>query len=261
MAALRGEDGCPWDKQQTHESLKPYLLEETYELLAALDEGDDEAIVDELGDVLLQIVFHAQIASEAGRFTMNDVIENLRQKLIRRHPHIFGDAEAADAKAVERTWQAVKSQETQKGVKADSDSLLGSVPKALPALMEAQKIQQRAAKVGFEWDDVAGAWQKIDEELNELAQLVFDSDRVPDAKMVADELGDVLFTVVNVARYVNVDAEQSLRSVNKKFRRRFNYIEQEARRRGLSLQKMSLTEMDTLWDEAKQKRWGEIPPP
>lgn len=260
MDTLRSDEGCPWDRKQTHDSLKPYLLEEAYELLDALDEGDDANIVDELGDVLLQVVFHARIASETGRFTMEDVVETLRQKLLRRHPHVFGDAEAADADAVEQTWAAVKQKERTRREAFENDSLLGSVPKALPALMEAEKIQRRAARVGFQWDDVSGAWEKITEELSELKEAAFNTEGPVDADAIADELGDVLFAVVNVARYLHVDPEQSLRATNAKFRRRFHYIERAARKQGRDLEEMTLDEMDALWQSAKQKRWG-LPPP
>lgn len=257
MAKLRAPDGCPWDREQTHTSLKRYLIEETYELLDAIDAGDDAAFVDELGDVLLQVVFHAQIAAEAGRFTMKDVVDALHEKLIRRHPHVFGDAKADDAEAVSRLWAAVKQTEATPGAPAASGvvSMLDSISRSLPALMEAEKIQRRAARVGFEWDDVAGAWEKVREELNELHAAMTEPDTEPDADRRAaleEEWGDVLFALVNVARYIGIDPELSLRAANGKFRRRFAYIETKAQQLGRPLDEMSLEEMDALWDESKQ---------
>lgn len=254
MARLRSPEGCPWDRQQTHASLKRYLLEEAYELLDAIDAGDDRAFVEELGDVLLQVVFHAQIASETGRFTMADVIDRLVEKLVRRHPHVFGDADAPDAAAVVRTWDAIKRQEQAvRDAGKEAPSLLEGIPRHLPALMEAEQLQARAARVGFEWDDVAGVWDKVQEELEELRRA---GDAAPSAPgtaqdRVAEELGDVLFALVNVARYLKVDPEQALRAANAKFRRRFQHIEARAQALGRRLEDMTLAEMDALWDEAK----------
>lgn len=263
MATLRSDEGCPWDREQTHDSLKRYVIEEAYELLEAIEAEDDEALVDELGDVLLQVVFHAQIAAEENRFTMADVIEALRQKLIRRHPHVFGDAEAEDAKEVVRTWAEVKRQERAANASRDGEprSLLASVPRSLPALMEAEQVQRRAAQVDFQWDDISGAWAKVNEELDELQRAAQSmaapaADTAASQAAVADELGDVLFAVVNVARYLGVDAEQSLRETSGKFRRRFAHIEARARETGRALEEMTLEEMDALWDEAKGQRRG-----
>lgn len=268
MAKLRSEDGCPWDQEQTHASLRRYIIEEAYELVEAVEEQDDDALVEELGDVLLQVVFHAQIASETGRFAMADVIAGLSDKLIRRHPHVFGDVQADDAEAVLRTWDEAKRRER---AGAKPESLLASVPRSLPALMEAEKIQQRAARVGFQWEDVTGALDKVREELAELqlAASAFGSGqgRPPASEggdsseqalkaAVAEELGDLLFAVVNVARYLGVDPEQGLRATNAKFRRRFGYIEEQAAKRGLRLEDMTVDEMDVFWNEAKGKRRG-----
>ncbi|HEY8418068.1 MAG TPA: nucleoside triphosphate pyrophosphohydrolase [Limnochordales bacterium] len=267
MARLRSPEGCPWDRQQTHASLKRYLLEEAYELLDAIDAGDDRALVEELGDVLLQVVFHAQIAWETGRFSMSDVVDGLVKKLVRRHPHVFGDVHAEDAAAVVRTWEAIKQRE-----KADREgeaehepaSLLEGIPRHLPALMEAEQLQKRAARVGFEWEDVAGAWDKVQEELEELRRAAGlgspagkpANGRLPEAAraQVAEELGDVLFALVNVARYLDVDPEQALRAANAKFRRRFRHIEARARAQGRRLDDMTLAEMDALWEEAKGRQ-------
>lgn len=263
MATLRSDEGCPWDREQTHDTLKRYVIEEAYELLEAIEAEDDEALVEELGDVLLQVVFHAQIAAEEQRFSMADVIETLREKLIRRHPHVFGDAEAEDAEQVLRTWAEVKRQERAEASHDTQQppSLLASVPRSLPALMEAEKVQRRAARVDFQWDDISGAWAKVTEELGELQRAArstsaSEADAETSKAAVAEELGDVLFAVVNVARYLGVDAEESLRSTSGKFRRRFAYIEAQAAAAGRSLEDMTLEEMDALWDEAKGQRRG-----
>lgn len=273
MATLRSDEGCPWDREQTHGSLKRYLIEEAYELLEALDAGDDDAIAEELGDVLLQVIFHAQIASETGRFTMADVVDALHDKLVRRHPHVFGIGEADDAQAVLRTWNEMKRSERTTTGETTADappSILASIPKSMPSLMEAEKVQARAAQVGFEWDDIAGAWEKVTEELAELqhAARQLDNAQSPTDETskrslraaVSGELGDVLFAVVNVARYLGVDPEQSLRATNAKFRSRFAFVEEGARTEGRRLEDMSLTEMDAFWEEAKQQRRGHSPP-
>lgn len=258
MRTLRSPGGCPWDREQTHESLKRYLLEETYELLDAIDAGNDDAFVDELGDVLLQVVFHATIAAETGRFTMQDVIDGLTDKLVRRHPHVFGDAEASDAAAVSRLWAEVKRQEASPGGTNAPGvaSMLDDISRSFPALMEAEKLQRRAARVGFEWDDIDGAWEKVREELNELSSAIKarSSDNADETTQAAleEEFGDVLFALVNVARYARIDPEQSLRAANAKFRRRFRYIEERVAALGKSLADMDSAEMDAFWDEAKQ---------
>ncbi len=254
MARLRSPEGCPWDRQQTHDSLKRYLLEESYELLDAIDAGDDTALVEELGDVLLQVVFHAQIAAETGRFSMADVIDVLVRKLIRRHPHVFGDVQAEDAAAVVRNWEAIKQEEKAgREPGPEASSILSGIPRHLPALMEAEKVQDRAARVGFQWDDVAGAWEKVQEELGELEQALRGrSETGQERARVAEEFGDVLFALVNVARYLEIDPEQALRSSTAKFRQRFRHIETRARAQGRDLRDMTLAEMDALWEEAKE---------
>jgi len=254
MARLRSPEGCPWDREQTHASLKRYLLEEAYELLDAIDAGDDAALIEELGDVLLQVVFHAQIASETGRFTMADVVDGLVRKLLRRHPHVFGDAHAEDAAAVVRTWEAIKQREKAGREATEESSLLDGIPRHLPALLEAEKLQDRAARVGFQWDDVAGAWEKVHEELAELKQASTEEGEAAEGARarVVEEFGDVLFALVNVARYLQVDPEQALRAANAKFRRRFRHIEARARAQGRRLEDMTLAEMDALWEEAKE---------
>src|SRR5690606_17792338 len=221
MARLRSPEGCPWDRQQTHASLKRYLLEEAYELLDAIDAGDDAALIEELGDVLLQVVFHAQIASETGRFTMADVVDGLVRKLLRRHPHVFGDAHPEDAAAVVRTWEAIKQREKAGCEATEEASLLDGIPRHLPALLEAEKLQDRAARAGFRGDDVAGAWEKARAEWAERKQGGREEGEAADRARarVGEECGDVLFALINGASYLKVDPDQALRAANAKFRR------------------------------------------
>ena len=259
MATLRGPGGCPWDLEQDHHTLKKYLIEEAYEVLDAIDQGDDEALVEELGDVLLQVVFHSQIASEQGRFNVDDVIRAITQKLIKRHPHVFGDAQVHDAQAVLQQWEQLKAAERLekqgKPGQAAPPSLLDGIPRHLPALMRAADVQKRAAKVGFEWEDAAGAHEKIAEELQEVAEARASGDR----QKLAEEWGDLFFALVNAARYDGIDPEEALRQATDKFESRFRYIEAEAARRQRSLDEMSLQEMDALWDEAKSKERRALP--
>lgn len=254
MARLRREDGCPWDLEQDHRSLKPYVIEEAYELLDAIDEatstGDDRGLLEELGDLLLQVVFHAQIASESDRFTMNDVITGIRNKLIRRHPHIFADADAPDKASVERRWEEIKKEEKSEAQNAPASRLDG-IPKALPALALAAEMQKRAAKVGFEWEHVDGALAKVAEEVREIeAEQQAPSPRV---ERLEHEWGDLLFSLVNVARYSGIDPESALVGAAGRFQKRFQHIETKAAEAGRDLEAMSLSEMDALWEEAKKK--------
>jgi tetrapyrrole methylase family protein/MazG family protein len=239
VARLRAPDGCPWDREQTHESLKSYVIEEAYEVLAALDEGDLEKLREELGDLLWQVMIHVQIASEAGEFEMGDVLAGIGDKLVRRHPHVFGDAHVDSAEEVVSNWEVLKQRERDK-----DHPLLSSVPQAMPALAHTRALLDRAAGVGFEWPDVAGALDKLVEEVSELAQ-------VEDAAQRRDEFGDVLFVLVAVARHLDVNAEEALRLAARKFRRRFSAMENLARSRGLELAKLSLAEMELLWKEVK----------
>lgn len=254
MATLRGPGGCPWDLEQDHHTLKKHLIEEAYEVLDAIDQGDDRALVEELGDVLLQVVFHCQIASETGRFDIDDVIRAITDKLIRRHPHVFGDAEAHDAQTVLRQWEQLKVAEKaekmeRKQGRDGRPSLLDGIPRHLPALMRAADVQKRAAKVGFEWEDASGAHEKVAEELKELAEARKSGDRVK----LFEEWGDLFFALVNAARYDGIDPEEALRRATRKFETRFRYIEAEAARQQKNLDEMSLAEMDALWDEAKRR--------
>lgn len=244
VAHLRAPDGCPWDRKQTHLTLRPYLLEETYEALDALDNEDPVKIAEELGDLLLQIVLHAQIGSEAGTFSMADIIRGIHQKIVRRHPHVFGDVQVNGVSGVLQNWEKLKAEERAE-VGDHEKGLLDSIPKALAALTQAQEYQDRAARVGFDWSEIGPVRAKIYEELDEV-------ENAPDAESRAKELGDVLFAVVNLVRWYKVDAESSLRETNQRFRRRFGYVERTAKAQGRDLTKMSLDEMDLLWDEAKR---------
>ncbi|SDZ66400.1 tetrapyrrole methylase family protein / MazG family protein [Evansella caseinilytica] len=249
IAELRGPDGCPWDKEQTHPSLKKYLLEEAYEVLEAIDEGDDDHLVEELGDVLLQVMLHAQIGEDDGVFTIEDIIETLTEKMIRRHPHVFGDATAGDAEKVVAQWEEIKREEKgEPGEPADFPSILAGIPSSLPSLAKADKIQRKAAKVGFDWNDEAPMWMKLQEELAEWLQ----ETRQGNAEAAAKELGDVLFVFVNLARFHGIDPEEALRQTNEKFIRRFQYIEKRLYEAGKNAADQSLETLDALWNEAKQ---------
>jgi MazG family protein len=237
---LRSPDGCPWDREQTHESLKPHVIEECYELIDAIDEKDDPGMQEELGDLLLQVVLHAQMASEEGRFDFDSIAEVISEKLIRRHPHVFGDTKLATSDAVLKQWDAIKRRE-----KTDRASALDGVPRGLPALAKAQKIQSKAARVGFDWADAQGALLKVNEEIKELQQADTSEKR-------AEELGDLLFSVVNFARKSKLDAEDLLEAATRKFSERFRKMEALAEFRGLDFSSLTLSEMDELWDEVKR---------
>lgn len=245
MARLRSPEGCPWDREQTHESLRPYLLEEAYEVLDAIDQGDIQELREELGDLLLQVVFHTQVAVEAGEFQMAEVISYINTKLIRRHPHVWGDISVNGAEDVTRNWEAIKKQERQDNGSTKS-SLLDGISKALPALVQAYNYQARAARVGFDWDRIEPVIEKIGEEISEIQAA---TDKVEQAK----EIGDLLFALVNWIRWMGVEPETALREANLRFYRRFAYVEQAADENGRSLPDMTLQEMDALWEEAKKK--------
>lgn len=244
MARLRAENGCPWDREQTHESLRIYMIEETYEVLEALDEGDMGKFCNELGDLLLQIVFHARIADENGVFDIDDVTTEICRKLISRHTHIFGGATADTPEQVVENWEAIKKKE--KKLKSQT-SVLKDIPANLPALMRSYKVQQKAAMVGFDWDNTEDVFRKIDEEIEELRD-VYKSKNV---ERITDELGDAIFALVNLARFLKVQPELALTGTINKFIRRFEYIEQQSLKAGRKLEEMSLAEMDELWNEAK----------
>ena len=251
-------NGCPWDREQTHSSLRTYLIEEAYEVLDALESGDDAKFAEEMGDLLLQIVFHSQIAGETGRFTVADVIRDVHEKMVRRHPHVFGEKRANDAADVLKHWEQIKSEERRaKGAGNDADaakqhanaeSLMAGVARSLPATMEALQLTRRAARIGFDWDDVEGIFEKIREEGAELRHALGTKDQVK----VEEEIGDLLFAAVNLARFVNVDPEIALKKANAKFAKRFRAMEQIARDRGSTLESVLRPLMETLWDTAKR---------
>ena len=249
---MRAPGGCPWDRDQTHESLKPMMLEEAYEVVEAIDEGDDEELIGELGDLLLQVVFHSEIATEESRFTVADVIERISAKMIRRHPHVFGEDTAQTAGEVLRNWEAIKEAELkEKGKKDGVGSMLDSVSNKLPAVMEAFQMTTKVSRVDFDWPDVPSVLEKLDEEVEELKQAV--ACARPNHQDIAGEVGDLLFVAVNVARLLGVDPESALKTSNRKFRRRFRYIEDRLRAQGRKPADSDHIEMDALWDEAKVK--------
>lgn len=252
VAHLRAPDGCPWDREQTHSSLRTHLLEESYEALEAIDAGDFDSMCEEFGDLLLQIVLNAQIAGEAGQFSMTDVVKGIHDKIVRRHPHVFGDAQLGDVDGVLANWEKLKEKEREKlalsnveGMKEGKGALDG-VPATLPALIQAQEYQDRAARVGFDWPEIEGVLDKVREEIEEIK-------RAENQEQVAAELGDLFFVLVNLARWKKVDAESALRGTNLKFKKRFGYIESGAKAQGRNLSDLSLDEMEMLWQEAKRR--------
>ncbi|WP_332697259.1 nucleoside triphosphate pyrophosphohydrolase [Halalkalibacter lacteus] len=245
IATLRGPNGCPWDQKQTHESLKKYFIEEVYEVLEAIDNEDDDHLVEELGDVLLQIMLHSQIGEDDGFFSVQDVIKGVTEKMIRRHPHVFGQVTVNDADEVVTNWDEIKREE--KGEEHDQ-SILSPIPKGLPALMEATKLQKKAAKVGFDWEEAAPMWMKLQEEIGEFMLEV----KAQDSDKMQKELGDILFVTVNLARFYKIDAEEALLSTNRKFTNRFRYIETATHAEGKKITDMTLEELDEKWDEAKR---------
>ena len=244
VGLLRGPGGCPWDREQTHRSIRRDLLEEAYEVAEAIDQGSPEHLKEELGDLLLQVVFHAVLAREEGQFGLDDVADGICKKLIYRHPHVFGDVTVGSAGEVLRNWEELKKKEKHQTSQADAAD---AVARSLPALWRAEKVQKKAAKVGFDWPDVSGALDKVVEETDELrAAINGDGD-------AAEELGDLLFAAVNVGRFLKADPEASLTAATDKFAARFRRVEESAKARGRTLEGMSLAELDELWDEAKQQ--------
>jgi len=250
IARLRAPGGCPWDREQTHASLKPMLVEEAYEVLEAIDEGDDAELAGELGDLLLQVVFHSQIAAEEKRFAIADVVARVSEKMVRRHPHVFADDKASTSGEVLRSWEAIKAAENKEAGRADA-SMLDSVSKGVPAVMEAFQMTTKVSRVGFEWPDAAGALAKLEEEVRELKEALA-AGRATDAR-VGEEGGDLFFAAVNVARMLGHDPESALKGANRKFRRRFRHVEDRLREGGRKPADASLGEMDALWDEAKER--------
>lgn len=243
-AILRAENGCPWDREQTFASLKPYLIEEAYEVIDAIDKSDMKDFREELGDLLYQVYAHAQIAEEQSLFTVEDVAQGIVDKLIRRHPHVFGDENINDSKGVKDRWEKIKKEE-----KAGRRSVLGGIPRNLPALTMAYRVQEKVSHAGFDWEKIDDAIKKIDEELNEFKEAVAASSD----EMMKEEAGDILFSIVNVLRFRGIDPEDALRGTVNKFMRRFTYIESASEEMGKPLKSMTLEEMDRLWDESKKK--------
>ncbi len=240
---LRGPEGCPWDKEQTRESLKPFLIEELYELLDALDENNSEGIKEELGDMLFQIVLHCQLSKEQGLFDINDVIENITRKMIRRHPHVFGSKNFKTPNEVMTWWEEHKKKEGK-----SKESVIEGIPKTLPALLKAQKIQRKASRVGFDWEKIEDIFKKLDEEINEFKCALDKKNQ----KEIEDELGDIFFVLVRISNFVGVNPEDALRKTTGKFIQRFRHIEIKASEQGKKLSDMTLEEMDALWEEAKK---------
>lgn len=245
MARLRGNEGCPWDREQTPESIKPYLIEETYEVLEAIDEEDPAKLKEELGDLLLQVVFHAQMAEEVGTFAISEVLAGINGKLIRRHPHVFGEGTAETAQEVLFNWEQIK--QTERRTAKGQTSLLDGVPRELPALLRAHRLQEKASRVGFDWKEAQEVFHKVEEELNELRAAM----QGQAVERVEAELGDLLFALVNLSRFLAVNPEEALRKTIARFIARFRYIEEELARRGRSMRQATLEEMDALWTEAK----------
>jgi len=247
MARLRGPGGCPWDREQTFDTIKPYLLEEAYEVMEAIDARDWRELAEELGDLMLQSVFFAQMASEAGYFSIEDSIDAINNKLIRRHPHIFADSEAHTAEDVKKRWDEIKAEE--KKAKGEAPKLLlESIPRSTPALVEAAQISSRAARAGFDWENAEQVLEKLEEELHELSEAREQSSQ----DEIEGEVGDLLFVLVNLARFMKVDPEQALRKSNAKFRRRFAHIERSLQSRGRTLGESNVQEMEEIWQEAKR---------
>jgi tetrapyrrole methylase family protein/MazG family protein len=241
IAELRGPDGCPWDREQTHKTLKPYLIEECYEVLKAIEEEEDKKLCGEMGDLLLQIMLHAQIADEEGEFTIEDVIESLNEKLIKRHPHVFGDIKVQNSAEVTQNWEVIKQEERGK-----EESLLGSVPEKMPALSYSQSIQRRVAAVGFDWKEPEDILEKLTEEVKELLEADSHEEKIR-------ELGDLMFTLVNIGRRLDVNMEMALREANKRFYKRYSYMEEECREKGIELKNLKFEEQNELWEEAKRR--------
>ena len=244
VAKLRAPDGCPWDREQSHKSILSCLLDETYEFFEAVDENDPHKMCEELGDLLLQVVLHSQIADEAKEFTLEDVAKEISDKLIRRHPHVFGTTEVTSSREVLHNWEAIKKNE--KG-KEHRKYLVDDIPEALPALFRAEKMQRRVAKVGFDWKDISPVLDKVEEEFNEFREAILEGDNAH----AGEELGDIIFALVNVARHHNISAEEAVRSTTYKFARRFRYIEDKFKELGKDISSASLEEMDRYWEESK----------
>src|SRR5271166_3531845 len=282
MERLRAPGGCPWDREQTFDSIKPYTLEETYEVLEAIDNRDWDELPGELGDLLLEVLFYSEMAKEQGSFSIDDVLDRLSNKLVNRHPHVFGDTKASTSAEVKRNWEALKVEERKKRIQqpvgesapepASTRSILAGISSSMPSLLEAHKLSSRAAQVGFDWPDIDALFSKLAEETNELRQQLQEfpapgprregrgiagsgRQSIPEdlRQRLEDEVGDLLFVLVNIARYLALDSESALRRTNRKFRRRFEYLEGRLREQGRKPSDASLEEMETLWQESKQQ--------
>src|SRR5260221_3373233 len=275
MARLRAPGGCPWDREQTFDTIKRYTLEETYEVLEAIDNRDWKELTGELGDLLLQVLFYSEMAKEEGRFSIDDVLDALSTKLINRHPHVFGDVKAETSNQVLKNWEAIKTEEKKKRLDNDSkehdgapEHLLNSVSAKMPALLEAHKISSKAARVGFDWPTVQGLFEKLSEETRELQEHIAEipegslnsgnESKLPEEmrRLMEDEVGDLFFVLVNIARYLSVDAESALRKTNRKFRRRVGWLEEQLQKQVSTLEAASLDEMEALWQQAKSLEDG-----
>jgi MazG family protein len=288
MARLRGPGGCPWDREQTFDSIKPYTLEEAYEVLEAIDNRDWDELTGELGDLLLQVLFYAQMAKDQGTFSIDEVLDRLSKKLVDRHPHVFGDVKAETSSEVLRNWEALKAEEKRKGRNADAgktagtekdggaaESVLAGISSAMPALLEAHKLSSRAARVGFDWPNVDGLFEKLHEETEELREQLRDfpapgprpggpdvagagRQQTPEdlRERLEDEVGDMLFVLVNIARYLSLDPESALRKTNRKFKRRFQWMEKQLRASGRSPREATADELESLWQQSKQQERG-----
>jgi len=254
MIRLRAPDGCPWDRVQTRTSLKPYLIEEAYEVLEAIESGHSAPLQEELGDLLFQVVFHARLAEEQGEFTTADLLRQLIDKMVRRHPHVFGDASVGTAAEALAQWEAIKQREADE--RGQRRSILDGVPRALPALLRAQRVQSKAARVNFDWPDARAAWTKVEEEIREASEALASGD----AHRIREELGDALFSLVNVARLATLDAEEALHGAIEKFRQRFTDMEAELAARGTSVSAVAPDELERAWNAAKAEERGEKRP-
>ncbi|MDH5541598.1 MAG: nucleoside triphosphate pyrophosphohydrolase [Nitrospinota bacterium] len=243
MRRLREENGCPWDREQTHDSLKSYLIEEAYEVLEAIESGEDHALKEELGDLLFQVVFHSQIANEGGRFSLEDVIENVSEKMIRRHPHVFGDEKADNSGEVLNRWEDIKGKEKNR------ESMLEGIPRSLPSLIRAKRLQERAARVGFDWPNAEKVWEKVEEEWRELQEARASNDK----ENIEEEMGDLMIALVNLGRFLDIDGDTALGKANEKFIRRFTAIEREFKEKKIDIHKASLDEMEEIWVREREK--------
>ena len=259
MATLRGPGGCPWDKQQDFNSLKPMLVEEVYEVLEAVENNDFDGLSEELGDLLLHVVFHAHLGKEAGQFDINTVIQKISDKLVRRHPHVFGGKSASTPEEVIKNWEAIKAEEKANKLKnrtPEQRSLLEGIPTKLPAIHEAHQISSRAARAGFDWPDIDGVFDKLQEEVRELKEVISAGGDETRRDRLEDEIGDMFFVLVNIARYLKIDSESALKRSNRKFKSRFQYMENELAKQGRRIEQTTLEEMEALWQRAKSETYG-----